>query len=64
MGPCQYSFAIPIGALHCLVDSIRPDLAFIAGLLAQLMARPTKRYWAAKNAVAQYLVGTKDFSIL
>ena len=60
----QYPYATAIGVLRYLVDSTRPDLAYVTGALAIHAARPTLRHWRALKAVARYLSGTRKYGIL
>ena len=60
----RYPYSTAIGVLRYLVDSTRPDLAYITGALARHMARPTMRHWKALKAVARYIAGTKHYGIL
>ena len=60
----QYPFSTAVSILRYLVDSTRPDLAFITGALARHMTRPTRRHWTSLKAVPHYVAGTKDFGLL
>ena len=56
--PTSNRFAKALGILRYIVDSTRPDLAFITTALARSMARPAVRHWTALKHVARYLRAT------
>lgn len=53
-----YPYAKAVGILRYLVDSTRPDLAYIVGVLARNVKHPTQRHWAVLKHVARYIQGT------
>eukprot|EP00171_Calliarthron_tuberculosum_P010767 IDg10767t1 len=51
----QLLYARSVGILRYLVDSTRPDLAYIAAVLARGAREPTARHWRALVQVARYV---------
>lgn len=62
--PSSYQFPRALGILRYIVDSTRPDLAFVTGALARSMAAPTMRHWRALLHVARYLIGTASHGLM
>lgn len=59
----KYTYVRAVGILRYLVDSTRPDLAYIVGALARHTKTPTKRDWLAIKHIALYLLGTKYYGL-
>ena len=38
----------------------RLDIAFVVGVVSQLMSNPSKKHWDALKSILRYLSGTKD----
>lgn len=60
----QFPYSSAIGTLRYLVDSTRPDLAFIVGQLARASKNPTVRHWKHLKQVARYIKGTVQHGLL
>jgi hypothetical protein len=52
-----------IGALMCLANCTRPDIAFSVNLLARYNSAPTRRHWNMVKHVLHYLRGTTDMRL-
>ena len=50
-----------VGILRYLVNSSRPNLAFVTSNLARFVAQPKQSHWKELKTVAKYVVGTKDW---
>lgn len=53
-----------LGILRYMVDSTRPDLAYIVGVLARTMADPTHWHWQSVKHVARYIRHTRTHGLL
>ncbi|KAK4409472.1 Retrovirus-related Pol polyprotein from transposon TNT 1-94 [Sesamum angolense] len=53
-----------IGALMCLANNTRPDIAFSVNLLARYCSTPTKRHWNGVKHILRYLRGTSDMDYI
>jgi hypothetical protein len=62
LGP-QYPYLSLTGALMCLANSTRPDIAFAVNLLARYSSAPTKRHWTGEKQILRYLNGTRDLGL-
>lgn len=54
----RYPYNRAIGILRYLVDSTRPDLAFIVGVLVRHVKKLTTRQWAELKQIARYIKGS------
>ena len=52
-----------VGGLLYLSTTVRPDLAYVSGLLGLFSSNPTSQHWAAGLQVLRYLSGTKYFGL-
>ena len=62
LGP-HVPYLSAVGALMYLTNSTRPDIAFVANLLARHSAEPTKCHWVGVKIVLRYLNGTRDLGL-
>ncbi len=53
-----YPYGRAVGILRYLVDSTRPEISYIVGMLARNLKQPTRRHWLAAKQMARYLKGT------
>lgn len=59
----QSTMASAVGMLRYLVDSTRPDLAYVTAALARSIRHPTYRHWRALRQVAKYVASTLHFGL-
>jgi len=60
----QFPYKSAIGTLRYLVDSTRPDLAYVVGQLARASKKPTVRHWKHLKQIARYIKGTVRHGLL
>jgi hypothetical protein len=56
-------YASVIGSLMYAQVCIRPDIAFITGLLGRFQTNPGLKHWEAIKKVLRYLQGTKNIML-
>lgn len=52
-----------VGKILYLANTVRPDLAFIAGVLSRFASAPTSEHWTAGVRVLKYLAGTRELGL-
>jgi hypothetical protein len=63
LGP-RVSYFRAIGALMCLANYIRHDIAFVVSFLARHSVNPTRRIWIGVETILRYLKGTQDLRLV
>ncbi|KAJ0103510.1 hypothetical protein Patl1_06354 [Pistacia atlantica] len=53
-----------IGSLMYLMNSTRPDIAYVVTRLSRYTHNPDKSHWIALDRVARYLKGTIDYGLM
>jgi hypothetical protein len=53
-----------VGALMYLAIVMRPDIAYVVGVLCRFMANPGPEHWKAAKHLLRYVTGTIDFCLL
>src|SRR6266702_993052 len=61
---CQYPYISIVGYLIYLAVTIRPDIAYAAGVLARFNSNPGLAHWQAAKHVLCYLKGTMDYKFV
>jgi hypothetical protein len=56
-------YASVVGSLMYAQVCIRPDIAFITGLLGRFQTNPGLKHWEAIKKVLRYLQGTKNIML-
>ena len=56
-------YALAVGSLMYAQVCMRPDIAFIVGMLGRYMSNPGVDHWKAAKQVMRYLKRTKDFML-
>ena len=59
----QVPYISVVGSLMYLAVTIRPDIAYAAGVLARFNSNPELSHWPTAKHVLQYLKGTMDYRI-
>ncbi|KAL0550085.1 hypothetical protein IC582_014583 [Cucumis melo] len=59
----QTEYASIIGSLRYAADSIRPDIAYVVGLLCRFTSRPSLEHWNAIERVMRYLKKTQNLGL-
>jgi len=57
-------YASAVGSLMYAMVCTRPDIAFVAGVVARFMADPGKAHWEAVKWLLRYLKGTTSTSLV
>ena len=52
-----------IGCLRWIVTCVRPDIAFVVGILSRHLKEPKVHHWKAAKRVLRYLSGTKELGL-
>ncbi|WKA01867.1 hypothetical protein VitviT2T_020119 [Vitis vinifera] len=52
-----------VGSLMYAQVCIRPDIAFVVGMLGRYLSNPGSQHWKAAKKVLRYLQGTKDLML-
>ena len=59
----QFLYASAVGSLIYAQVCMRPDLAFIVGMLGRYMSNPKVDHWKAAKRVMRYLQRTKEYML-
>jgi hypothetical protein len=62
-GQNQRRYMSLVGSLQYFASSLRPDVAYAANALAQVMHCPRQRHWDAGVHCLKYLAGTPDLAL-
>ncbi|XP_057958579.1 secreted RxLR effector protein 161-like [Malania oleifera] len=56
-------YASAVGSLMYAYVCIRPDIAFVVGMLGRYQSNPEMDHWKATKKVMRYLQGKKDYML-
>ena len=59
----QIPYALAIGSLMYAQVCMRPDIAYIVGMLGRYLSNPGKDHWIEAKRVMRYLQRTKDYML-
>jgi hypothetical protein len=62
--PADNRYRELVGKILYLSNTVRPDLAYVSGVLSRFAAAPTSEHWKAGVRVLKYLAGTKDLGLV
>jgi hypothetical protein len=61
--PADNRYRELVGKILYLSNTVRPDLAYVSGVLSRFAAAPTSEHWKAGVRVLKYLAGTRDVGL-